>query len=51
MSGNKKALQDRLLKAVEDGVSVGESRSVEETAKSKKKGEDKVPAGFLPTMY
>ena len=51
MSGNKKSLQDRLLKAVEDGVPVGESRSIEETSKSKKKGEDEVPAGFPPTAY
>ena len=46
VSGNKKALQDQLIEAVEDCVLVGGSRSVEEMAKSTKKGEDEVPTGF-----
>ena len=49
--GNKKAIQERLVAAVESGVPIGGPISVPEKSKSNEKGEDKIPTGFHPDSY
>ena len=51
ISSNKRALQERLVVAVESGAPIGGPISVHPVRKSNKEAEDEIPKGFTPHAY
>ena len=51
ISGNKRALQERLVSEVESGAPIDGPISVHPVRKSNKEAEEKIPKGFPPHAY